>query len=213
MENMENMENNQNVQNTNPTAATSQQNPPASIDVEAIAAMLEARQERAGRSALKSYAEQAGLSVEQVTAAVDDYKAKQASAIPPDVQARIDAQMKAANDRLLAAEVRTVGAELHIVDFDAALRLMDKSAVAIGEDGTVSGVREALDALTQSRPWLVASPAPAPSGTGSTGNFPRGASSEQADYAARLLEARQSGNQTLAVSIIREAAAKGIALR
>ena len=213
MENMENMENNQNVQNTNPTAATSQQNPPASIDVEALAAMLEARQERAGRSALKSYAEQAGLSVEQVTAAVDDYKAKQASAIPADVQARIDAQLKAANDRLLAAEVRTVGAELHIVDFDAALRLMDKSAVAIGEDGTVSGVREALDALTQSRPWLVTQQPPAPSGTGSTGNFPRGAGSEQADYAARLLEARQSGNQTLAVSIIREAAAKGIALR
>ncbi len=213
MENMENMENNQNVQNTNPTAATSQQNPPASIDVEALAAMLEARQERAGRSALKSYAEQTGLSVEQVTAAVDDYKAKQASAIPPDVQARIDAQMKAANDRLLAAEVRTVGAELHIVDFDAALRLMDKSAVAIGEDSTVSGVREALDALTQSRPWLVTQQPPAPSGTGSTGNFPRGAGGEQADYAARLLEARQSGNQTLAVSIIREAAAKGIALR
>lgn len=213
MENMENMENNQNVQNTKPTAATSQQNPPASIDVEALAAMLEARQERAGRSALKSYAEQTGLSVEQVTAAVDDYKAKQASAIPADVQARIDAQMKAANDRLLAAEVRTVGAELHIVDFDAALRLMDKSAVAIGEDGTVSGVREALDALTQSRPWLVTQQPPAPSGTGSTGNFPRGAGGEQADYAARLLEARQSGNQTLAVSIIREAAAKGIALR
>lgn len=210
---MENMENNQNVQNTNPTAATSQQNPPASIDVEALAAMLEARQERAGRSALKSYAEQTDLSVEQVTAAVDDYKAKQASAIPPDVQARIDAQMKAANDRLLAAEVRTVGAELHIVDFDAALRLMDKSAVAIGEDGTVSGVREALDALTQSRPWLVTQQPPAPSGTGSTGNFPRGAGGEQADYAARLLKARQSGNQTLAVSIIREAAAKGIALR
>ena len=210
---MENMENNQNVQNTNPTAATSQQNPPASIDVEALAAMLEARQERAGRSALKSYAEQTGLSVEQVTAAVDDYKAKQASAIPPDVQARIDAQMKAANDRLLAAEVRTVCAALHIVDFDAALRLMDKSAVAIGEDGTVSGVREALDAFTQSRPWLVTQQPPAPSGTGSTGNFPRGAGGEQADYAARLLKARQSGNQTLAVSIIREAAAKGIALR
>ena len=212
---METMENNQqNTQQTQTPAPATQNAPAPTVDVEALAEALSARQQRAERSVIKSYAEQSGISVDELTRLVDDYKAQQAAAIPADMQARIDAQMQAANERLIAAEVRTVGAALHLVDIDAAFALMDKSGVAVGEDGSVTGVQEALDALAAAKPWLVAQQQPpTPSGTGSAGNFPRGTGGEQSDYAARLSEARKSGNQTLAVSIIREAAAKGIQLR
>ena len=217
---------NQNVQNVQTTqaaasAANSQQTAgntqgAGTVSAESIAAALipalDARQERAERSVIKSFAEQNGVSVEEITKLVTDYKAKQATAIPPDVQQRIDERMRTADNRLISAEVRAVGTELNIIDIDAAFALMDKSGVKVGEDGSVTGVKEALEALTAAKPYLVKA-APPPSGTGSTGNFPRGTGSENADFAARLDAARKSGNHGLATSIISEAAAKGIYLR
>ena len=187
------------------------------VSAESIAAALipalDARQERAERSVIKSFAEQNGVSVEEITKLVTDYKAKQAGAIPPDVQQRIDERMRTADNRLISAEVRAVGAELNIIDIDAAFALMDKSGVKVGDDGSVTGVKEALEALATARPWLVKQAAPSPSGTGSTGNFPRGNGGENADFASRLAAARATGNNTLAAAIISEAAAKGILLR
>ena len=217
---------NQNAQNVQTTqaaasAANSQQTAgntqgAVTVSAESIAAALipalDARQERAERSVIKSFAEQNGVSVEEITKLVTDYKAKQATAIPPDVQQRIDERMRTADNRLISAEVRAVGAELNIIDIDAAFALMDKSGVKVGEDGSVTGVKEALEALTAAKPYLVKA-APPPSGTGSTGNFPRGTGSENADFAARLEAARKSGNHNLATAIISEAAAKGILLR
>ena len=186
------------------------------VSAESIAAALipalDARQERAERSVIKSFAEQNGVSVEEITKLVTDYKAKQAAAIPPDVQQRIDERMRTADNRLISAEVRAVGAEMNIIDIDAAFALMDKSGVKVGEDGSVTGVKEALEALTAAKPYLVKTAA-ASAGTGSTGNFPRTGGDNSADYAARLDEARKSGNHGLATSIISEAAAKGIYLR
>ena len=186
------------------------------VSAESIAAALipalDARQERAERSVIKSFAEQNGVSVEEITKLMTDYKAQQAAAIPADVQRQIDERMRTADNRLISAEVRAVGAELNIIDIDAAFMLMDKSGVAVGEDGSVTGVKEALEALTAAKPYLVKAAA-ATSGTGSTGNFPRSGGDGTADFAARLEEARRSGNMTLATAIISEAAAKGIQLR
>ncbi len=218
---------NQNAQNVQTTqaaasAANSQQTAgntqgAVTVSAESIAAALipalDARQERAERSVIKSFAEQNGVSVEEITRLVTDYKAKQATAIPPDVQQRIDERMRTADNRLISAEVRAVGTELNIIDIDAAFALMDKSGVKVGDDGSVTGVKEALEALATARPWLVKQAAPSPSGTGSTGNFPRGNGGENADFASRLAAARATGNNTLAAAIISEAAAKGIYLR
>ena len=216
---MENQNAQQNVQNTQAAApaANSQQvagNTQGAVTVSAedIAAVLDARHQRAERSVIKSFAEQNGVSVEEITKLVTDYKAKQATAIPADVQKRIDERMRTADNRLISVEVRAVGAELNIIDIDAAFALMDKSGVAVGEDGSVTGVKEALEALTAAKPYLVKAAA-ASSGTGSTGNFPRGNGGENADFASRLATARATGNNTLAAAIISEAAAKGIYLR
>ena len=218
MENMGN-QNAQNVQNTQATAPAANAQPVAgnqqgavTVSAEDIAAALDARQQRTERSVIKSFAEQNGVSVEEITRLVTDYKAKQATAIPADVQKRIDERLRTADNRLISAEVRAVGTELNIIDIDAAFALMDKSGVAVGEDGSVTGVKEALEALTAAKPYLVKTAA-ASSGTGSTGNFPRTGGDNSTDYAARLAEARKSGNHTLATVIISEAAAKGIYLR
>ena len=209
---------NQNTQ----AAANSQQmaeNPQGASTVSAesiIAALipaLDTRQERTERSVIKSFAEQNGVSVEEITKLMADYKAQQAAAIPANVQQRIDERMRTADNRLISAEVRSVGTELNIIDIDAAFMLMDKSGVKVGEDGSVTGVKEALEALTAAKPWLVAQQSSAPSGTGSAGNFPRGNGSEQGDYAVRLKAARDSRDGAAAIAIINEAAAKGIALR
>lgn len=219
---MENMEN----QNTQAAANAQQNAAPAAnvqqtagsthgavtVSAEDIAAALDARQQRTERSVIKSFAEQNGVSVEEITKLMTDYKAQQAAAIPADVQHRIDERMRTADNRLISAEVRAVGTELNIIDIDAAFALMDKSGVKVGEDGSVTGVKEALEALTAAKPYLVKAAA-ASSGTGSTGNFPRTGSDNSTDYAARLAEARKSGNHTLATVIISEAAAKGIYLR
>ena len=132
--------------------------------------------------------------------------------LPEDMQAVIDQRLRKANDRLIAAEIRETGARIGLIDPEAAFTLMDKSGVKVGEDGSVVGVKEALEALTAAKPYLVKTAA-ASAGTGSTGNFPRTGGDNSADYAARLDEARKSGNHGLATSIISEAAAKGIYLR
>lgn len=217
---MENQNAQQNVQNAQAAAPAANVQQAAgntqgavTVSAEDIVAALDARQQRAERSVIKSFAEQNGVSVEEITKLMTDYKAKQATAIPADVQKRIDERMRTADNRLISAEVRAVGTELNIIDIDAAFALMDKSGVKVGEDGSVTGVKEALEALTAAKPYLVKA-APPPSGTGSTGNFPRGTGGDNStDYAARLDEARKSGNHGLATSIISEAAAKGIYLR
>ena len=216
---MENQNAQQNVQNTQAAAPAANSQPVAgnqqgavTVSAEDIAAALDARHQRTERSVIRSFAEQNGVSVEEITKLMTDYKAQQAAAIPADVQQRIDERLRTADNRLISAEVRAVGTELHIIDIDAAFALMDKSGVKVGEDGSVTGVKEALEALTAAKPYLVKA-APPPSGTGSTGNFPRGTGSENADFAARLEAARKSGNHNLATAIISEAAAKGILLR
>ena len=211
---------NQNAQQTTQAATPAANSQPVAgnqqgavtVSAEDIAAALDARHQRTERSVIRSFAEQNGVSVEEITKLMTDYKAQQAAAIPADVQQRIDERLRTADNRLISAEVRAVGTELHIIDIDAAFALMDKSGVKVGEDGSVTGVKEALEALTAAKPYLVKA-APPPSGTGSTGNFPRGTGSENADFAARLEAARKSGNHNLATAIISEAAAKGILLR
>ena len=223
MENMGNQNAQQNVQNAQAATPAANSQPVAgnqqgavTVSAESIVAALipalDARQERTERSVIKSFAEQNGVSVEEITKLMTDYKAQQAAAIPADVQQRIDERLRTADNRLISAEVRAVGTELNIIDIDAAFALMDKSGVKVGEDGSVVGVKEALEALTAAKPYLVKTAA-ASAGTGSTGNFPRSGGDNSADYAARLAKARESGNHGLATAIISEAAAKGIYLR
>jgi hypothetical protein len=46
------------------------------------------------------------------------------------------------------------------VDADVAVTLMDKTKIKVGDDGAVTGAKEALEALKESKPYLFGTPAP-----------------------------------------------------
>lgn len=90
-------------------------------------------------------------------------------------QRAIEEATSKARDMLVKAEIRAQAAELGIVDADAAAKLADLSGVKVGDDGTVEGVREALEALLEAKPYLKA----APKQVGSPSNPPGAATGER----------------------------------
>lgn len=62
---------------------------------------------------------------------------------------------KKANDKLIRAELKYVGSELGLVDMDVAYLLLDKEAISVGDDGSVEGMKEALEQVISAKPYLV----------------------------------------------------------
>ncbi len=176
---------------------------------DSLAAALENRRQRADRAVIHSFAQQNHLTPETLEEFLRRREEKRGDSLPADWQAVIDSRLKAADERLIAAEIRCVGSRLGLVDPDAAALLMDRSGVFVDDNGDVHGVRDSLELLLKNKPYLAAA---LPASTGRAGNFPR-ADSDAAGFAARLAQARASGNNSLAAAIISEAAAKGISLR
>ena len=176
---------------------------------DSLAAALDSRRQRAERSVINSFARQNNLTPEMLEGFLQQRSQRRKDDIPDDVQAVIDSRMREADNRLIHAEIREVGAQLGLIDPDAALAMMDRSSVRVADDGSVSGVRESLTELLRNKPYLAGG---ASGSTGRAGNFPR-ADSDTSGFAARLAAARAAGNNTLAAAVISEAAAKGVYLR
>ncbi len=67
---------------------------------------------------------------------------------------KISSAMQKANDRLIQAEIKSLdGYDTKLVD-----RLLDKSKLSISDDGTVTGLKEAIDALAVEFPLIKAQP-------------------------------------------------------
>ena len=176
---------------------------------DSLAAALDSRRQRAERSVINSFARQNNLTPEMLEGFLQQRSQRRKDDIPDDVQAVIDSRMREADNRLIHAEIREVGAQLGLIDPDAALAMMDRSSVRVADDGSVSGVRESLTELLRNKPYLAGG---ASGSTGRAGNFPR-ADSDASGFAARLAAARAAGNNTLAAAVISEAEAKGVYLR
>lgn len=142
----------QNIEPTTPTAPTAPA-PAQGINAEDFAqslmAAIENRTSRAERSVAHSFAEQYGMTEDEVKNILAAEKSKRAAQLPPEVQAQIDA----ANKLVVSAEIKSLGAAMGLVDADAAMALLDMSGVKL-EDGKVSGAQEALDALKTAKPYL-----------------------------------------------------------
>lgn len=123
--------------------------------VAAAMAAVEARQQRAGNSAIKSMAEQYGMSADELTTLLDKAKAEKAKQLPPDVQKQLDDAKAQLEAYKINAEAAKVGAELNVVDLEVALTLIDKSKVKITDKG-VTGLKEELEALKGKKPYLFA---------------------------------------------------------
>ena len=139
---------------TNPTPAT----PPAAPNVEAITAALTAalenREKRAERSVSRSFAEQYGLSEQEISDILAKAKAEKEAKIPEAQQAAINQQLQQINNRLITAEIKAQGGAMGLVDADTALLLIDKTNIKVDDKGDVSGVQEALNALKEAKPYL-----------------------------------------------------------
>lgn len=148
-----------------PPPATSPTTPPpaapVSLSLEDISKLLDARQARAENSAIRSLVEQSGLSEEEVKALFEKAKAEKAKQLPEPVKKQIEEATAKANAKLIAAEVKTLGATMGLVDADDALKLWDSSKIKVTDDGTVEGVKEALEALKEKKPHLFGSARPA----------------------------------------------------
>ena len=138
-----------------PTAAT----PP--LSVEAMMDIIEKRSQRAENGVVRSFAQQYGMTEQEVTNLLKAEQEKRRTAIPADVQQQIDAANERANGILIAAESKSLCSEMGFLDFDVAYQLMDKTNVKVDANGKVTGVKEALEALKASKPFLATQPQPA----------------------------------------------------
>jgi len=147
-----------------PTPAPAPQ-PNPKADAESFAAALLAAVQTATAkkesAVAKSMAEQYGFTEAEAEAILKKTKEENAKKLPDEVQKVIDAQLELANGRLIAAEVKTQGATLGLIDPDAALALLPKDSkdkIKVDDKGAVSGVKEALEALKKAKPYLFGQP-------------------------------------------------------
>ena len=59
------------------------------------------------------------------------------------------------NTSLVDNLIITESAKKGITDLDAAKKLIERATIKVNEDGTVTGVTEAVDALVKDKPYLV----------------------------------------------------------
>lgn len=115
---------------------------------------VEARVGRAERSTVRSIAEQYGMREDELNAILTKARAEKARELPEDAKKQIAAAMETANNRLIAAEVTSVGASMGLIDTEAALAFINREKVKVDEKGAVTGVKEALEALRDTKGYL-----------------------------------------------------------
>ena len=91
----------------------------------------------------------------------------------------------------LNTEATKLQAELGIIDLDAAMKLADLSKVQIAEDGKVEGMKEALEAVLEAKPYLKGQPTP----TRPTGGNPLRGAEPQPDGVAEALARAKAKNK------------------
>ncbi len=106
-------------------------------------------------------------------ASKSDLEKAQAAAVKAE-EAREKA-ITTANERLVRAEAIAAAAAAGFNDPTDAVALMDRSEVAVDEDGNVAGVTEAVTALAAAKPHLVGSRKPHPGGGDGGARPPGGA--------------------------------------
>ena len=147
------------VPETKPEAKPKPEPAPAQPSAKDVAAelmkALDARSQRLEGSIAKSIAEKYGMTEDEINKILSAEKKKRDEALPASAQKQLDAAMKAANDKLIAAEIRVQASELGFVDSDDALALVDRTGIKIDDKGEVTGVAEALKALAEKKPHLI----------------------------------------------------------
>ena len=108
----------------------------------------------------------------------------------------LEAAGKNAKEMLLRAEMRALGAELGVVDADVMWQLADLSKAQIADDGKVTGVKEAIEALLKDKPFLKAAAGAGKPGVGAPGGNPGPTGAPDAVEAAKKLAEERNKSKT-----------------
>lgn len=128
--------------------------PKAEDIASALLSALENRTQRVERSVAKSFSEQYGLSEAEIGTILAQAKAQKDAQLPEAAVAEINKQTERANRKLITAEVKALGADMGLVDLDTAMLLIKQDGIKVDDDGNVTGVKEALEALRQDKAFL-----------------------------------------------------------
>ena len=74
-----------------------------------------------------------------------------------DADERVKAAEKAANDRIMRSELKTIAITAGMIDLDG-LKLADLSKVTLKDDGTLEGADAMLEQLKKDKPYLFGTP-------------------------------------------------------
>lgn len=140
------------AQNTQPV-----QQPNANDIAEAIFKAAESRTQRAEAGVVKSMADQYGITEAEAKAALEKVKAEKAQKLPDEVQKKLDEAEAKVRNMQISAEVAKIGAELGLVDAETAMLLIPADKIKVDDKG-VSGVKEALEELKKTKPYLFRTP-------------------------------------------------------
>lgn len=145
----------QNASASQPTDGSTGKAPAGMAELaDTLLKVIDERTKRAEKAVTRSMAEQHGVSEAELAQIVERYKAEKAKELPPEAQRQIKEATERANALMIAAEVRTIGAEMGLIDPETALLLMDKSKTKVDPSGKVEGVKDALSALKEAKPYL-----------------------------------------------------------
>lgn len=123
--------------------------------LEKIDKIASERSQRAANSALKSYFQQQGLTEDEAKVAIEKYKAEKAKEVPEEARQQIEEANKKAREAMKIANQRLVAAEIAgLTEYNTKLlaKLVDYSTIEVSDDGTVTGVKEAAEAIAAEFP-------------------------------------------------------------
>ena len=133
--------------------------PKAASAEDIAAAVLKAvgdRTARAETGVVKSMAEQYGMSEADLKAVLDKHKAEAAKALPEEAQKQIDAAKAEVQQLRLETALVKEGAALGLLDVEDAIKLLPADAIKINDKGEITGLKEALEKLKETKPYLFA---------------------------------------------------------
>ena len=131
--------------------------PKAASAEDIAAAVLKAvgdRTARAETGVVKSMAEQYGMSEADLKAVLDKHKAEAAKALPEEAQKQIDAAKAEVQQLRLETALVKEGAALGLLDVEVAIKLLPADAIKINDKGEITGLKEALEKLKETKPYL-----------------------------------------------------------
>jgi len=82
--------------------------------------------------------------------------AEAAKALPEEAQKQIDAAKAEVQKLRLSSAIAKEGAVLGLLDADVAITLIPADAIKVNDKGEITGVKEALEKLKETKPYLFA---------------------------------------------------------